>query len=73
MDPNHDSRARVGALTESLNAASPDWMRGVRALLQSVAASTAPGTRLPVWLIYAPPTPASSSAAARTGPTSGSE
>ncbi|KAF9140554.1 hypothetical protein BGX30_006366 [Mortierella sp. GBA39] len=46
------------------------WMRVVRALAATEAASSAPGTRLPIWVVYAPPISASSpSAAASTGTT----
>ncbi|KAF9907670.1 hypothetical protein EC991_010702 [Linnemannia zychae] len=66
---NHDNHAKTGGSTAGPNATNVDWMRGVYTLLHSVAASTAPGTRLPVWLIYAPPIPASTSSTARTGTT----
>ncbi|OAQ23232.1 hypothetical protein K457DRAFT_887483 [Linnemannia elongata AG-77] len=47
-----------------------EWMRVIRALAATEAASSAPGTRLPIWLVYAPPISASSpSAATLTGMT----
>lgn len=47
-----------------------EWMRVVRALAATEAASSAPGTRLPIWVVYAPPISASSpSAVASTGTT----
>ncbi|KAF9104603.1 hypothetical protein BGX29_001560 [Mortierella sp. GBA35] len=48
---------------------NPEWIRVIRALTETDAASAAPGTRLPIWVVYAPSIPASSAAAAGTRPT----
>ncbi|KAF9929112.1 hypothetical protein FBU30_001841 [Linnemannia zychae] len=39
---------------------SPEWVRIVRALTESDAASPAPNPRLPIWVVYAPQIPSSS-------------
>lgn len=67
-NPEPNPAADDGEIT-GLNS-NTEWMRVVRALAATEAASSAPGTRLPIWVVYAPPISASSpSAAASTGAT----
>ncbi|KAG9068718.1 hypothetical protein KI688_011001 [Linnemannia hyalina] len=65
----HSSPAADDSETAGVNS-NTEWMRVVRALAATEAASSAPGTRLPIWVVYAPPISASlPSAAASTGTT----
>ncbi|KAK3847299.1 MAG: hypothetical protein J3R72DRAFT_486097 [Linnemannia gamsii] len=51
--PNPSGRAGASNEGESI-ISSPEWVRMLRSLLQTEAVGTAHGTRLPVWLVYAP-------------------
>jgi hypothetical protein len=60
---NSSPEANITSATTSsgLNS-NTEWMRVVRALAATEAASSAPaGTRLPIWVVYAPPITASTS------------